>query len=127
IVDAVVDEYRKQNFNKNVDIDPHALELLIRNLSGVSHSDTERLARTAIFQDGAITHDDLPAVMTAKYQLLNDGGVLSYEYDTAGFADVAGFRNVKVWLDQRRSAFGDERPKHLDPPKGILLIGVQGC
>src|SRR5690606_28522922 len=40
---------------------------------------------------------------------------------------VAGFRAVKVWLRQRQALFGTERPPGLDPPKGILLLGVQGC
>ncbi len=65
--------------------------------------------------------------MAAKYRLLNTGGALSYEYDTAPFNEVAGFRNVKVWLQQRRAVFGAVRPPGLDPPKGILLLGVQGC
>jgi SpoVK/Ycf46/Vps4 family AAA+-type ATPase len=52
--------------------------------------------------------------------------VLSYEYDTARFADIGGFRKLKVWLQQRRAAFTGTNSQ-LDPPKGILLIGVQGC
>ena len=127
IIERVIADYRKQSSSIDIEIDPHALDLLIRNLSGLSHSDTERLARNAVFQDGAITADDVSAVMAAKYSLLNTGGVLSYEYDTAGFDEVAGFRNVKVWLQQRRALYGAERPPALDPPKGILLIGVQGC
>src|SRR5690606_35092304 len=127
IVDRVIAEYRKSNLIRDLKIDSHALDLLIRNLSGLSHSDTERLARNAIFQDGAITHDDVAAVMAAKYSLLNSGGVLTYEYDTATLDEVAGFRAVKVWLRQRQALFGAERPPGLDPPKGILLIGVQGC
>src|SRR5690606_35048154 len=90
IVDGVIAEYRRRNLNRNVSIDTHALDLLIRNLSGLSHSDIERLARNAVFQDGAITSEDVSAVMSAKYQLLNTGGVLSYEHDTAGFDEVAG-------------------------------------
>jgi SpoVK/Ycf46/Vps4 family AAA+-type ATPase len=108
-------------------IDAQAIALLVKTLSGLSHADTERLARTAVFQDGAITSEDVSAVMAAKYRLLNTGGVLSYEHDTAGFEEIACFRNVKVWLQQRRAAFGAERSVGLDPPKGILLIGVQGC
>ncbi len=108
-------------------VDANALELLVKNLSGLTHADTERLARNAIRDDGALAPSDVPAVMQAKYQLLNRGGVLSYEYETARVADLAGFRNVKLWLQQRRAAFGGERPKGLDAPKGILLIGVQGC
>ncbi|HEX6994108.1 MAG TPA: AAA family ATPase [Gammaproteobacteria bacterium] len=127
IVDRVIGEYRGKNVSRDINIDPHALDLLIRNLSGLSHSDTERLARNAIIQDGAITRDDVAAVMAAKYSLLNTGGVLTYEHDTAAFDEVAGFRAVKVWLKQRQALFGAERPPGLDPPKGILLIGVQGC
>jgi ATPase family protein associated with various cellular activities (AAA) len=121
---CVADEQEKQG---GVRVDPNALELLVKNLAGLTHADTERLARNAIRDDGAITASDVPAVMRAKYELLNRGGVLSYEYDTARLSDLAGFRNVKVWLQQRRAAFGGELPRGLDPPKGILLIGVQGC
>jgi SpoVK/Ycf46/Vps4 family AAA+-type ATPase len=78
--------------------------------------------------DGAITHSDLPDVMKAKYELLNKGGVLQFEYDTAKFGDVGGLSRLKYWLGQRRAAFrGDADARHLDPPKGLLLIGVQGC
>jgi SpoVK/Ycf46/Vps4 family AAA+-type ATPase len=33
---------------------------------------------------------------------------------------------LKAWLKQRRSAFDGSAP-HLDVPKGMLLLGVQGC
>ena len=127
IVNRLIDEYHQAHPSHDMRIDPKAVDLLVQNLSGLSHSDTERLARNAIWHDGAITQNDIPDVMQAKYQLLNRGGILSYEYDTASFAEIAGFRNVKVWLQQRKAAFADERPAGLDPPKGILLLGVQGC
>ena len=44
--------------------------------------------------DGAITESDLPEVMRAKFELLGRDGVLSYEYDTARFAEVAAERGV---------------------------------
>jgi SpoVK/Ycf46/Vps4 family AAA+-type ATPase len=99
----------------------------VQNLSGLTHSDTDRLARNAIRDDGAITANDVPAVMQAKYQLLNRGGVLSFEYETARLDELAGFRRLKTWLEQRRAAFGGNGPAGLDAPKGMLLIGVQGC
>ncbi len=127
IVDEIIEEYRAEYPGRDVHVDPKALELLVGNLSGLSRADTARLARAAVFEDGAITTHDLPAVMQAKYRLLNAGGVLGFEYDTARFNEIAGLRNVKVWLEQRRLAFGGDRPAELDPPKGILLLGVQGC
>jgi SpoVK/Ycf46/Vps4 family AAA+-type ATPase len=126
IVNACVAEHREEHAG-HVRIDPAALALLVQNLGGLTHADTERLARNAIRDDGAITADDVPAVMRAKYELLNRGGVLGFEYETVHLGDLGGFRNVKTWLEQRRAAFGGSRPRGLDAPKGILLIGVQGC
>ena len=128
IVQKTVDEYARDNPGNKVQIDPKAHKLLIRNLAGLSYADTARLARNAIYVDGAITKSDLPHVMQAKYELLNRGGALQFEYDTATFGDVGGLSRLKAWLAQRRAAFrGDESASHLDPPKGILLLGIQGC
>jgi AAA+ superfamily predicted ATPase len=126
LVEACAQCYRDGQ-GASVRVDRNALELLVKNLGGLTHADVERLAHNAIFDDGAITASDVPAVMQAKYRLLGRGGVLSFEYDTARLAELGGFGNVKRWLAQRRSAFAGAGPPGLEPPKGLLLIGVQGC
>ncbi len=125
IVEKVATEWSRTSGSR-VRSDRKALELLIENLAGLSTVDTERLARQAIFDDGALQASDLPALMQAKYALLNRSGVLSFEYDTAKFADLGGMARLKEWLRQRRAAFDGSAPR-LDPPKGLLLLGVQGC
>ncbi len=128
IVKKVAGEYSQLHPGKTVQYDPKAYQMLLNNLAGLTEHDTEKLARNAILQDGAITKSDLPAVMQGKYELLNRGGILHYEYDTAQFAEVGGLSRLKQWLQIRKSAFvGDADSGHLDTPKGILLIGVQGC
>ncbi len=128
IVQKAVDAYSSDNPGSRVQIDPKAHHLLIKNLAGLSNADTARLARNAIYVDGAISKSDLPNVMQAKYELLNRGGALQFEHDTATFVDVGGLSRLKAWLSQRRPAFrGDESASHLDRPKGILLLGIQGC
>jgi AAA+ superfamily predicted ATPase len=128
LVQGVANEWAAGNGGRRVKADPRAFELLIRNLAGLTSSDARRLARNVIYDDGAITADDLPTVMSAKYQLLDKGGVLSFEYDTARFSDVGGQQRLKRWLEQRKSVFNSTRAvPGLDPPKGILLLGVQGC
>ncbi|MEO1573433.1 MAG: AAA family ATPase [Pseudomonadota bacterium] len=126
IVEDVAREWVSENPGSSVQADQRAFDLLISNLAGLTHSDTRRLARNAIFQDGAITRSDLAPVMEAKYRLLNRDGILSYEYDTAQFAQVGGQGRLRTWLSRRRSAFRDSDSR-LDPPRGMLLLGVQGC
>ena len=128
IVKKVANDYAQENPGRTVQVDRKAHDMLIQNLSGLTYADTERLARNAIYLDGAITRSDLPGVMQAKYDLLNRGGALHFEYDTARFNDVGGLSRLKSWLNLRRPAFrGDSSAAHLDIPKGILLLGVQGC
>jgi hypothetical protein len=95
-----------------------AIDQLARNLLGVTESDARRLIRNAIRNDGAITQADVKEVMRAKYELLSPGGIVSFEHDTATFAEVAevaGLDNLKAWIDRRRAAFlgggtGRDRP-----------------
>ncbi len=128
IVERVASEWAKTNGGR-VKADRKSLDLLVENLAGLSTGDTERLARQAIFDDGALQLSDLPGVMQAKYELLNRSGVLAFEYDTAKFADLGGMTRLKEWLRQRRPAFESNGTTNvrLDPPKGVLLLGVQGC
>ncbi|WP_126456291.1 AAA family ATPase [Sulfuriflexus mobilis] len=128
LVRDTADEWLLKHPGKQVQTDRKTLDALINNLSGLSLRDARRLARNAIFDDGAITQSDLPKVMKAKYDLLNTDGVLAFEYDTADFSDVGGLSRLKAWLEQRRAVFHGELPRPgMDIPKGILLLGVQGC
>jgi len=108
--------------------DKQAVDLLMDHLTGLSYADAGRIIRNVIYDDGAITHDDIKEVMEAKYRLLGGDGVLSYEGDTAHFADIAGLEHMKRWLEQRRKIFvTGSAPKGLDTPRGVLLLGVQGA
>jgi ATP-dependent 26S proteasome regulatory subunit len=125
MVETVARDWGARNPGR-VRADPAALELLIQNLSGLDRDGITRLARVAIHDDGAITASDLPEVTRAKYELLNRDGLLSFEYELAPFADVGGLGRLKHWLTERRRVLASP-PPGLEPPRGLLLAGVQGC
>ena len=121
-------QWQKYNPRQRIKTYRQTLDQLIVNLTGLSRDDARRLARGAIRDDGALTANDLPDVMRAKFELLGRDGVLSFEYDTARFADVGGLDRLKAWLELRRQVFTSESTAPgLDPPRGIMLLGVQGC
>ncbi len=128
---TVIEEARAwtdANPGRRITAQRHLLDQLVRNLTGLPLDDARRLARLAIRDDGALTEDDLPEVMKAKFELLNQGGILSFTHDTTRFAEVGGLDRLKRWLELRRDVFTAESPvAGLDPPKGVMLLGVQGC
>ncbi|NKI19443.1 AAA family ATPase [Spongiibacter sp. KMU-166] len=108
---------------RKVRTDRDALNKLVSNLRGLPLEDARKLARGAIFHDGAITHSDIQVVNKAKFELLDMDGVLSFEYDTENFANVGGLSRLRDWLGKREQAFQSSAK---DSPKGIMLVGVQG-
>lgn len=120
--------WQEANGGRRVKTDNRTLKQLTRSLRGLTHADCRRLIRGAIFEDGTIAESDLPEINRAKFELMNLDGVLSFEYRTEQFADVAGVRRLRGWLDQRReAALNPAASAALDRPKGVLLLGVQGA
>lgn len=118
----------QREHDRTLEVDNEAARTIVRNLVGLSGPDARRIVRKLIYNDGALTASDLPELMKAKFELLNRSGLLHYEYATASFSDVAGVSQVRDWVQRRRTVFLDPSPKPaLDPPKGVLLLGVQGC
>ena len=108
--------------------DDEAVAALKRQLAGLTHGDARRLVRVAIRDDGILDDRDLPAVIAAKHRLLDSDGALSLELDVAGLDQIAGLDRLKRWLAERGPSFTAARPlPGLDPPKGVLLLGVQGA
>ncbi|MEJ1097515.1 MULTISPECIES: AAA family ATPase [unclassified Pseudoxanthomonas] len=128
LVREEAEHYARENGGRRVEVDGEAVKQIVRNLQGLSLTDARRIARQLIFADGALNSNDLPQLAKLKFELLNRSGHLHYEYDSARFDDVAGARRLKRWIEQRRSVFvSGNAPPGLDPPKGVLLLGVQGC
>ena len=129
IEEIVRDEARAwsdANAGRRVRTNRESLSLLIRYLQGLTTNDVRKLAHQAIYNDGAITESDFKMVIEAKHRLLDRGGVLAFDFDAARLREVGGLKALKRWLSIRRQVFleGDDG---LDRPKGIVLLGVQGC
>lgn len=130
IISLIKEEARtwaSSNNGKKVRIDNGELLTLLANaLQGLSRGEVKRLARTAIYDDGAITESDIPEINRAKFKLMELDGVLTYTYDIENFASLGGMDRLKEWLDLRRQVFIDASEHWADTPKGLMLLGVQG-
>lgn len=128
IMQVVREEARRwsqKHGDTRIRTDNITLKKLVASLQGMSASDIQRLVRAAIWDDGAISLDDLPKLNRSKFQMLDLEGIVSFEQEVDSFASVGGLHNLKQWLEYRRDAFTSS--DHVaDRPKGVLLLGVQG-
>ena len=71
---------------------------------------------------------DIDVILGEKEQIIRKSGILEYYRASEAFADVGGMDLLKGWMTRRTASFTDEAKRYgLPDPKGILLLGVQGC
>ena len=101
---------------------------LVADLSGLSLFEAERALARAIVEDNALTVADRAQIREGKKALVEGGGLLEFVPAPDGMDQIGGLERLKKWISTRRVGFlpaAGQKP--LDPPKGILLLGVQGC
>ncbi len=119
-------DWMQDNGQRRPELDPAAMRALVNNLRGVNALDARRLIRGAIRDDGALTELDLRVTNKARFELMDLGGLLSFEDNVVDLRAVAGLRNLKDWLALRRDHFPGDPGAASDRPRGILLTGIQG-
>ncbi len=95
---------------------------------GLTRREVENVLNKAIVGDAKLNEDDLDLIIHEKKQILRKTGLLEYFDVNESFSNVGGLNNLKDWLEKRGKAFSEEAKAFgLPEPKGILLLGVQGC
>ena len=106
------------------------LTRLVRNLQGLTLMEAEKVLTKAMIEDSQLGPDDLQRVLDSKREIVEREGLLEYYPLEESLTDVAGLAGLKTWLAKRRAMIREpERAAAfgLSFPKGILLLGIQGC
>jgi hypothetical protein len=109
-------------------LDSNGVDAMAANLSGLTEEAAERAISQTIVGRSALSADCITDVLDAKKAALKRSEMLEFVDTTDTMASVGGLDNMKRWLAQRRGAWdGGALEFGLDPPKGIIILGVQGC
>ncbi len=101
------------------------IEAIAAAASGLSLFEAENVFARSIVSCGRL---DPTVIRTEKEQVVKKSGVLEYVSHVEGFDQVGGLDMLADWLRKRARLFTDESLQHLGiTPRGVLLIGVQGC
>ena len=128
LVGNVVRRTGTEKGTPRVNLSPQEVEELASDLEGLTMFEAERSLARAIVEDGLLDRADLPRIRETKQTLVGGGGVLELVAAPEGFDRIGGLTRLKKWIETRKEGFlaaGGEGA--LDPPRGLLLLGVQGC
>jgi SpoVK/Ycf46/Vps4 family AAA+-type ATPase len=109
-------------------LDSDGLDAVARNLRGLTEEEAERAVAQAIVARYALCPEVIADVMEAKRDLLRRSGMLEFLDPTESMDSIGGMENLKRWLAQRKGSWEESaRSFGLEPARGMLLLGVQGC
>jgi hypothetical protein len=104
------------------------LELLVQMLRGLTTEEAARVVSGAIHAHDVLDGSGLRQILDAKRNLLGTTGCLESIAADVSPEEIGGLSNLKRWLNLRHGGFTVRaREFGLEPPRGILLLGVQGC
>jgi hypothetical protein len=109
-------------------LDANGVDAMAANLRGLTEEEAERAISQAIVSRYALSPECVSDVLAAKKALLKRSEMLEFIDANENMASVGGLENLKHWLGQRRGTWDDQaRQFGVEPPKGVIVLGVQGC
>ena len=127
LLDKIVEDVRELK-QVHIDLDAEGRDRLLQAALGLTLGEAENVFAKIIVKDQRLSSEDVNEVFAEKQQIIRKSGLLEYYATNEDFANVGGLAVLKDWLNKRAVAFTEEaRAFGLPSPKGILLLGVQGC
>lgn len=117
-----------KTYTLRINLGAAGLDSVANNLRGLTEEEAERAISQTLVARQAICPETITDVLEAKKHLLRHSGMLDFIEVTESMTNVGGLENLKRWLSQRRGAWEDgARAFGLEPPRGMIILGVQGC
>jgi hypothetical protein len=109
----------------DVTLSPEEREQILKAASGLTSNEAENVFAKSLVEKRKF---DIDVILGEKEQIIRKSGILEYYPASEAFSDVGGMDLLKDWMSQRTASFSDKaREFGLPEPKGVLLLGVQGC
>ncbi|MEO1523032.1 MAG: AAA family ATPase [Cyanobacteria bacterium J06633_2] len=127
VVSEVVRNLKAKN-RIQVSIQKHEVPILVQSLMGMTLKQAKQVIAYAALEDGEISVSDVTKILHRKSQVIHEDGLLDYLPVEENSAELGGFAGLKDWLQRAKVGFSPQAKQfNLKPPKGVLIVGIQGC
>jgi len=125
LVGYAKDTLKERKRIKAEEADSISNENVTRSLMGLTLQEAE----DALAKAFVVTQTfDIPTILQIKRQIIRKGQLLDYIYSEENMATVGGFDGLKEFIRLRKHAFSEAAIAYgLPSPKGVFLLGIQGC
>ena len=124
ILREAVNEFTRNDKGK-ISLTLDEFQKITKSLKGLSVQQIRNVVNQCFLNDHLLDVTDLKTIESYKKKIYDQEGLLEFCI-TEDKENIANFDNLKSWLNERRESFQRETSS-LPSPRGVLLMGVQGC
>jgi len=126
VIKETAEELKRTNKKVELSLSDEELNKITNALKGLSIQQIRNVINQCLLANNILDINDLSAIETYKKKVFDQKGLLEFCL-TEDKNNIAGFDNLKRWLVERQNSFSPQKTTSLPVPKGLLLMGVQGC
>jgi len=126
VIKETAEELKRTNNKVALSLSDEELNKITNALKGLSIQQIRNVINQCLLANNILDINDLSTIETYKKQAFDQEGLLEFCL-TEDKNNIAGFDNLKRWLVERKDSFSPQKITSLPLPKGLLLMGVQGC
>jgi len=109
-------------------IDVDLFEKFVKASLGLTEKELKRVYTRIAMAGAGFSSEDLDLLIREKKNIIRKSEFLEFHEQAEAMQDVGGLDQLKDWLVNRSRAFTEKARKYgLPQPKGLFLIGIQGC
>ena len=118
----------KGNPSLSIDLSPQSIEAIVDAAVGLTLLEAENVFAKTLVLTGELSARQAALVYSEKKQIIRKSGLLEYIETEETLDSVGGLDVLKEWIVKRRKALSPgAREFGLPAPRGVLLVGIQGC
>ena len=115
---------RKQKLKIDVDL----FEKFVKASLGLTEKELKRVYTRIAMAGAGFSSEDLDLLIREKKNIIRKSEFLEFYDQAETMQDVGGLDQLKDWLANRSRAFTEKARKYgLPQPKGLFMVGIQGC
>ncbi len=113
---------------EKIEVDLELFEQVVKASLGLTENEIKRVYSKVLLRSGSFSREQVLEIIAEKSQIIRRSQYLEFHPLNTTMGEVGGLENLKDWLNSRTGSFSEKaRSYGLPQPRGVFLLGVQGC
>ena len=111
----------------DIDLTKETQTSLLQALLGLTSGEISNVIAKAVISCKGLNHESINVILEEKKNVIRGSGSLTYVHPEP-VSNLGGYKSLRAILERAAYTFSPKaRARHVEPCKGILLVGLPGC